>query len=67
MNLNMSNIDRTIRMLLGAFLIVSWVAGWLTGFLAIILGLVGVVLVLTSFIGTCPLYSLLGMSTKHSS
>lgn len=67
MNLNMSKIDRTIRMLLGAFLIVSWVAGWLTGVLAIILGVVGAVLVLTSFIGICPLYSLLGMSTKHSS
>jgi hypothetical protein len=60
---NESNVDRTVRALVGAVLLIAWVAGWLTGTLAVVLGVVGIVLVATAAMGFCPMYRLLGIST----
>ena len=56
--LNVGNIDRGLRILLGIALIGMALAG-VIGFW----GYVGLVPLLTGAMGSCPLYSLLGMST----
>lgn len=58
MKLNMGNIDRVIRVLLGLAI----------GILGIVfkswLGLIGLVLLATAAIGFCPLYLPFGISTR---
>jgi hypothetical protein len=69
MTRNESNTDRIIRAVIGIALIALWVLGVTQGVLAIILGIVGAVLVLTSLVGFCPLYALFGINTcpvKHT-
>jgi hypothetical protein len=60
---NESNVDRVVRALVGAVLLIAWMAGWVAGTLAIVLGVVGVVLLATAAAGFCPLYRLFGVST----
>ena len=60
---NVSTIDRTLRALAGAVLLIAWIAGWLSGLLAVVLGIVGLVLVATAIVGFCPAYRMLGIST----
>lgn len=58
MKVNMGNVDRTIRFILGALIIAlgfyfkSW---W---------GVVGIVLFLTALVNHCPTYNLIGVSTN---
>jgi Protein of unknown function (DUF2892) len=40
-----------------------WILGVTQGILAIILGVVGAVLIVTAAIGFCPLYALFGLNT----
>ncbi len=60
---NESNLDRILRALVGALLLLAWIVGWTTGTLALVLGVVGVVLVATAAVGFCPLYRVFGLST----
>jgi hypothetical protein len=62
---NESNLDRTLRAIVGAILLIAWIAGWLGGACAIVLGIVGVILLLSAAVGFCPLYKLLGVSTAQ--
>jgi hypothetical protein len=64
MKKNMSNIDRTIRILIAAAIFILWLADKITGTLAVILLIVAAVFVLTSFVGFCPLYRALGISSR---
>ena len=56
---NVGKVDRIVRLVLGALLVgnvfygLQSPAGWL-----------GVILIVTALAGTCPVYSLLGLSTK---
>lgn len=67
MERNVGSADRLIRLVLGLVLIVSpllnmpaiWSSAWL-GYASMIIGLV---LALTSVIGTCPMYSVFGVKT----
>ncbi len=57
---NMGNADRVIRLIVGIgllslFFVLEGNARWL--------GLIGVVLIVTSSISFCPLYRVLGLST----
>lgn len=61
---NESVVDRVIRFVLGAVLIYAWYAALLTGVLATVALVIGIILVLTGIIGWCPLYSLFGMRTR---
>jgi hypothetical protein len=63
MTRNESNADRIIRAVIGIALIALWILGVTQGVLAVILGVVGAVLVLTSLVGFCPLYALFGINT----
>jgi len=64
---NESTVDRVIRFVLGAVLVYAWYAMLVTGVLATVALVIGVVLMLTGLIGWCALYSLFGMSTRDSS
>lgn len=58
---NMGQTDRIIRTVLGAVLIVSWFM--VSGSFAWLLPVVGLVLLATAAMGSCPPYALLGIST----
>ena len=64
MKTNVGSADRVIRILVGIallslFFVMEGAARWL--------GLIGVVLILTALVSFCPIYRILGLSTKGSS
>jgi Protein of unknown function (DUF2892) len=61
---NVGKIDRVIRLILATVIAVLWALGTVQGWLGIILLVVAAILLLTALFGTCPLYSLLGISTS---
>ena len=63
MKKNMGNTDRIIRLVLAAVFAYLYFAGIVTGTWGIVLLVLGVVFVLTSLVGFCPLYTLVGMNT----
>ena len=66
MNKNMSNVDRVIRLALVAVIAVLYWMDMISGTAAIILGVIAVVFLATSLIGWCPIYRILGLSTRKS-
>jgi len=66
MKKNMATLDRIIRAIIAVIIAVLYFTGQISGAIAILLGIVAIVLLLTSIIGSCPLYLLLGISTKKS-
>jgi hypothetical protein len=64
MKMNMGTVDKAIRVIVAIVIGVLYFTGQITGTAAIILGVLAVVFLLTSLIGTCPLYLPLGLSTK---
>lgn len=67
MSANMSNLDRALRLIAGALLIALALGLHDAGNSPasnIWWGWIGVVPLLTAFIGWCPLYRLLGISTR---
>lgn len=63
MKKNMGGIDRVIRIALAITVAILIVLGELTGIAAIILGIFAGVFLITSFVGFCGLYTLIGVST----
>lgn len=63
MKKNMGNADRVIRLVLAAVLVGLYFSGTIIGTVGIIGLVVAAVMLLTSFVSFCPLYSLLGVST----
>lgn len=63
MTVNEGRFDRVLRVVLGALLVLAWLLGWWTGTWAVVLGVVGLVLLLTGIVGFCPMYRVLGTST----
>jgi hypothetical protein len=63
MKKNMGTIDRIIRILLAIVVIILYITGSITGFAAIILGILAIVFIITSMIGFCPLYVPFKIST----
>lgn len=63
MKKNMGNADRIIRLIIAAVLAYLYFGGVVTGTLGIVLAVVAGVFVLTSLVGFCPLYKLVGLST----
>lgn len=64
MKKNMGTIDKVIRVIVAIVIGVLYFTGQITGTAAIILGILAVVFLLTSIVGTCPLYLPVGLSTK---
>jgi thiamine transporter ThiT len=63
MKKNMGTADRIIRIAIVIGIAVAYFTGMLSGTLAIVLGIIAVVFLLTSLVGMCPLYTLLGISS----
>jgi hypothetical protein len=64
MKKNMGSIDRIIRTVIAIVVAILYFTGAISGTLAIVLGVLAAVFLLTSLIGTCPLYLPVGLSTK---
>lgn len=63
MKKNMGIVDRLIRTALAVAVVILYLSGQLTGIAAIVLGIFAVIFLITSAIGFCPLYAVLGLST----
>ena len=63
MKRNMSNLDRIIRVVIAALLAYLYFGGIITGGLGIFHVVLSAILLLTSIIGFCPLYTLFKIST----
>jgi hypothetical protein len=63
MKKNMGTVDRVLRLMAAIAVGVLYGLGYLSGTLAIVLGVVAIAFFLTSLIGSCPLYMPLGLST----
>ena len=63
MKKNMGVIDRVVRIILAAAVAVLYFTGVIGGTLAIILGILAVIFLVTSLISFCPLYLPFGLST----
>lgn len=66
MKLNMSILDRLIRLISALVIGFLYVTGIISGALGAVLFGIAVVFLLTSLLGVCPLYSLFGFSTCDS-
>jgi Protein of unknown function (DUF2892) len=61
---NVGKIDRVVRLILATVIAVLWVLGAVQGWLGIVLAVVAALLLFTALFGTCPLYSLFGITTS---
>lgn len=64
MKKNMNGMDRMIRLGVAALAAVFYFTGALSGTAGLIALAVGGIMLLTSFVSFCPLYALLGLSTR---
>ena len=63
MKRNVGNIDRIVRIILAAVFGYLYFTGTVTGFLGILLLVLGVIFLATGLVGTCGVYALFGIST----
>jgi hypothetical protein len=63
MKKNMGSIDKAIRLVIAAVVVVLAFTKVINGTLAIVLLILAAIFVLTSFISFCPLYTLFGINT----
>ncbi len=64
MKKNMGAADRIIRTILAIVVAVLYFTNQITGTAAIILGIIAIIFLLTSFVGFCPLYAPFKISTR---
>ena len=64
MKTNMGPVDRVIRLVIAAAIAVLYCTKTINGVLAVVLCILAVIFIATALIGFCPLYALLGISTK---
>lgn len=67
MKSNLASTDRVIRIILALVAAALYFFNVTSGTLGIVLVAGGAVLAITSFINFCPLYAILGISTKSKS
>jgi hypothetical protein len=60
---NVGMIDRVVRIILGIALIAVFVLNMVAAPWSYLVALIGLVALVTGAIGTCPLYSILGLDT----
>lgn len=64
MTVNMGKTDRVIRILVAIVIVILYFTNQISGTAAIILGIIGLIFIITSIIGFCPLYVPFKFSTK---
>ena len=65
MEKNMGTVDRIVRLTLAGAVLVLYLTGVISGTVAIILGALAIVWVVTSLLGFCPLYLPFKISTRR--
>ena len=63
MKKNMGQADRIVRVMLAAIVAVLYITNVISGSIAIVLLALSTVFILTSLIGSCPVYLPFGLST----
>lgn len=63
MKKNMGNMDRAIRVVIALVIATLYFTEVISGTVAIVLGALSAIFILTSFISFCPLYAPFGIST----
>jgi hypothetical protein len=63
MTRNMGTADRALRITFAVVVAALWATGSIGGTVALVLGALAVVFLLTSAVGWCPLYAPFGLST----
>ena len=63
MKKNMGSYDQLARLIVALIIGVLYYNGVIEGTLAIVLSILAMIFVLTSFAGYCPIYSLFGFNT----
>ncbi|HEY3390782.1 MAG TPA: DUF2892 domain-containing protein [Prolixibacteraceae bacterium] len=64
MKKNMGVIDKTIRVIVAAVIALLYYLGIISGTLAIVLMIFAIIFIVTSIVGFCPVYPILGMNTR---
>lgn len=64
MTRNVSNLDRTIRVVIAIIALMAAMSAGSSSVLGMVLYLVAVIMLGTAAVGFCPLYRLFGLSTK---
>lgn len=62
MTTNIGSVDRLFRIVIGLALI-AWALGFIPGYAASAWGWIGVIPLATALMGSCPLYSMIGVNT----
>lgn len=66
MKLNMGKVDRSIRILIAIIASVLYFTETVSGVWGIVLLAIGAIMLLTSIVGFCPLYTIFGWKTCPS-
>ena len=61
---NVGMIDRVVRIILGIVLIAAFVLNMVAAPWSYLVALIGLIALVTGAVGTCGLYSLLGINTR---
>ena len=64
MKKNMGNFDRILRSIIGITFLVMNIKGFISGPIAVAAVIISVTFLLTSVFGYCPIYALLGISSR---
>lgn len=64
MRRNMGTLDRIIMIAIAIIIGILYFTHHISGTAAIVLGIITIAFILTSFVGTCPIYMPFGISTK---
>jgi hypothetical protein len=67
MTKNMGLVDRVVRILAAVLVLVLYLTHVISGPLAIVLGVIAAVFVITGFVGVCPAYMPFRLSTLKKS
>lgn len=66
MHVNQANWERIARVVLGIVLLYIGFGGMIAGTLGTVIGVIGLIPLLTGLIGWCPIYALLKTGTKKA-
>lgn len=66
MKKNINSIDRIARLLIAAVVAILYFTHQIQGTLAVILGIAAIIIAATALINFCPIYYILGISTKKN-
>lgn len=65
MKQNMGTLDKVLRLVVAVVVAILYFTGTISGQIALGLGVLAAIFVLTSLIGFCPLYLPFGLNTKE--